>query len=362
MPTPAENDPRVHRLTEMRVKEVSLVDRGANGRRKMLIVKSEGGPGALIANEDGTFRTADATPAPVPAPTPTAKAAAKLTAAMQSAIAATLQAAIDSLAAAADAVKGAEIVESEGEVDATAIMDPAMSAIEGVEDLLTALYDTAEGEEEAPAEGAPPPTPAAKRAFAKRFEVVVAKRTIARDGIGKLVGLAKVGRKMSKDRLTRFESLLRGLSDLYREVEPAIAAALDAPAGAEKACAPGEKKPTKKSDTSTDTAQKIAKLEQENQQARDEVLRLRAVTKGYEAQLQAAAAHAPQSNAIPVRGDIPAPSFAWPTDLNNPAKALLSSARNPRKTTRQTPWCKTTARFSQRPTRPSRISLRGAAS
>lgn len=311
----------VHRLTNMVVEEVSLVNRAAN-KRTILIAKNEGG---LIPNGDGTFRTADGQPAPAlaapvssetPAPeAPTTKATASLTEPMKLAMVDVLTTAIDAFTAALGMVNNATIVEAETDADIVALLDPIMLGSDVIEDLLSSLSsaETTEVENQATPQG----ETTKSATLTKRLAVATAKRVVAKAEVSTLVGVAKLGRKMSKDRLARFEQILTGMGELFAELQPAFLAATKVEEETPKS---GTKKPapavvsTVAPATKTEDASvaKAASLEAEN-------ARLRTVNKSLQGRIDAAASNAPRSNAIPVEGESVKKTdqdYSWPVDMN----------------------------------------------
>ncbi len=250
---PGANSPPVFRLFDMRVEEVSLVDRAANGRKRFLVIKSEGEGAVLSPNGDGTYRVSPAekaegegtpppgaqAPPPPVAPEGPVAGPAKLTADMRTVLSAVLASAAKTLGDVTAMVEGAEVVADEATADVSPLVDPLMVAVESLEDVLSAMYveeeemtatEPSPPADSAPEPGvsqgcdtknAPPPNPR-RPSYKERHGFFAAKRTIARYETPTL--LAKIGAKMSTDRLRRFEILLRGLSQIFEEVRPGFLA------------------------------------------------------------------------------------------------------------------------------------------
>lgn len=240
---------RVHRLSEMLVEEVSLVDRPAN-RRKFLLVKRDTamGQGAQVtAKPDGSYTAAGgggAPPAPnsnAPPPatdsTPRAKATITLTDDAKAAMQDVLDGVASMLADALDLVKGAKKVDppdpenpdATEPMQAQPLLDLVGEALGELEDAVYATFGLDDDEvEPPPADGAEPGVPpgpgpvtaAAPPPLAKRLEVLRAKRVITKAEAAR-VGrdlLAKYGVRMKKERLARFQNAIDALVSIASEV------------------------------------------------------------------------------------------------------------------------------------------------
>lgn len=229
--------PPVHRLHDMLVEEVSLVDRAAN-RRKFLLVKRDAmGAGAQItAKPDGTYTAAGGggsapapntnAPAPAPGASSTTKASVTLTEEAKGALMEMSQTCIDLCTEALDLCKNAKVVEPGEPMDAQACLDLFAECIGEMEDTIAATFgvdDEMEGEGvPPPAEGAAAPVTANAPPLSKRLELARAQRVLAKAQLEKLGrGLvAKYGARMKKERLLRFQNALNALVAIANEVMP----------------------------------------------------------------------------------------------------------------------------------------------
>lgn len=319
-----------HRLTEMTVEEVSLVDRAAN-RRKYLVVKRDnqmpiGAP--LATRPDGSFTAAGgggAAPAPdanVGAPAadaaPQMKVAVLLTGEAKGALAAMLETVIGRLNDATAMVKGAKEVsanpEDGEEMDALPLTEVILEAMGELEDTLFEVFgadepapaaDVAAG---APGSAAAADAPPALPPLAKRLVVARAKRVIVKAEAESTARnfVQKYGARMKKERRERFQSALATLMAIASET---------APLNVDKArpsTKPAAKAPTAKADATPAAPIDVAThpafvaLQEQAKQNAETLAELRK--------------NGATSNAIPAnRGESgqAEASFSWPMDLND---------------------------------------------
>ena len=225
---------QVHRLEDMVTEEVSLVDRAAN-RRKFLVVKSEGRTMAgaeVVQGSNGQLTAAGGAPqaaAPV-APSGTTKANTKLTADAQQALAACAEECLAQIEDLQKQIEGADVVETEEEMDAAPVCEALMTVAEACEDACYALTgmdpdgDAEEGESPPDAQAAPPGAPNEPGPpLSKRLAVAKAKRVLGHAEVAKGVTLiAKYGAKMKKERLSRFQQAMDLLSSVMGDVVPTM--------------------------------------------------------------------------------------------------------------------------------------------
>lgn len=243
----------------MVTEEVSVVDRAAN-RRKFLIVKREGkemtAGAQVVAGPNGLTTSPAGGVSGAPAASPTIKAAATLTKDAQSALKDALEEIMETLDDASKLVDSAKIVDDEQEMDASSIIDPLTEASEGLEDICYAFTGVQEPEEaageggesaQAPAQQPNQPGAPMAMGYGKRLEVHRAKRVIQKADIVKqiagLVGVAKYGRKLKKEREVRLQNAVAQLSSILAEIQGG-GAVVDK-AGAPPPPAPDKGKPKK---------------------------------------------------------------------------------------------------------------------
>lgn len=237
-----KNDP-VYRLEDIEVEEVSMVDRPAN-KRKFLVVKqarsesmhvrkgtelTPDGKGGFITSASGIPATQSTeTPAATEATT-TEKAAVELPPGMREGALPVLQLAaqkLEELVNVVDKSKPAKIVDGELPEGAPAEVGDAITSVIDLLQRVADRYPTSEappldeGADPAAAGADAPPADATMNA--KRLEK--AARIVRTDASM----VAKVGAKMSKERLSRFRQALSVLASMLTELEQPNAAA---PAG-----------------------------------------------------------------------------------------------------------------------------------
>lgn len=333
MATGKDAESVVHRLDDMLVEEVSLVDRAAN-RRKFLLVKRDTTMGAgapITAKPDGSFTATGgggAAPAPntvAAAPAagsaPRAKASVALTDETKSAMTDVLEGAIASLSDALDLVKGAKSVDpdpaAEEPMEPGALLDLVGEVLGELEDAVMAAFgaedDALEGEGSATpaAPGAPAPVAANAPPLAKRLEVARAKRVISKSQVEQIGRdlVAKYGTKMKKERFARFQTALSTLVALAGELMPPGVTKTRAPA---PAAAPAAAEKPKAGVTKADAAPvDIA--------THPVVVELQKQLKAAAEKLSSIEKSVQPSNAAPVdaSGRTKASDVSWPMDMND---------------------------------------------
>lgn len=324
----------VHRLSDMLVEEVSLVDRAAN-RRKFLLVKRDAmGAGAQVtARADGTYTAAGgggAAPAPNTNPAapaadaaPRTKASISLTDDAKAAMQEVLDGAIASLTDALDLVKGAKKVdppdpedpEANDPMEASALLDLVGEALGELEDAVYATFGLDDEAAPPPPEGdagmAPPagPVTASAPPLAKRLEVLRAKRVIAKAEavrIGRDL-VAKYGVRMKKERLARLQTAIDTLVSIAGEV---MSASLGKGRKPPPPAAADEK--DKKKTTKADAAPPAPDVSQH-----PAFVSLQKELKTATEKLSAIEKSVGRSNAAPLNGGgRTAPEVSWPLDMN----------------------------------------------
>jgi hypothetical protein len=346
----------VHRLVRMTVHEVSVVDRAAN-KRTFLLVKRDTMTDATKKNDpNAPAAAAAATPAapPVDPASPPAAAAQpaplKLTATVKSTLASALAGVIDKLVAAAKAIETAEVAEK-----ADTPAELALAFSEAAKALSEAVSAIGPAAAQAPAAAAAAPAtkaldaytelhvtlqaassriwqamdsmskdPAAASATLKEVAAMIdsavsmtsgaATAAPAGDDVAAAAkGLAKVGRRMAKDRLDRFRKAFDMLSDLLKELSDDLTAEAAKQPGGDAAPAPGVAPAAKRAPIDPIEAIELAKKSAELAKVQADLAAARADNE----RLQKTAS---ASNALPVDGaPIPSPAqVVWPRDMNRP--------------------------------------------
>lgn len=319
------------RLTDMIVKEVSIVDRAANKRKFLVIKRSDDMPAGaeVTAQADGTLTAQPTTAAPASASATTPmveKSDVALTQDAKDTFARILTAAISRLTESKAAVDGAKIVASETEMAADVVCQAIMEVSEALEDTCYALLNVQEPSEEgteeaqgaAPPEGTPPPAPKPPTPpsppMGKRYAIIAAKRLVKREETNaKFTTLvAKYGNKMKKERLARFQQAFQVLGSVLGEL------------ASDQAAAPTHSDET----TAVDETEKaemvaaVAKAESAAVAASAQVTELQKQVKSLTEQLTSARDTHGGSNAIPIEGDrsriTKDGNFRWPMDMNEP--------------------------------------------
>lgn len=302
-PNTAHPRERVHRLTDIDVDEVSLVDHAAN-KRKWLVVKRSTMGIELESDGKGGFTKAGTKQAAC-GPDGKKKPMAKmdLPPGAREVLAPVLQRACDKLTAMIEEIDGASVAEVGEDGTIPPLPEEVWAGIGEAAALLgqverqypRAAAPAPENEEPAPeSEGG---TEAEEDELEMRFEQ--ATKAL----------VAKVGRRMSKDRLARFEQALSVLGSILGELkepsaEPAEMRAPEAPAEEQK------RAPAAKADDGL--AQQLATLSEQVQRMtstivkqRDELAQLRKARGG--------------ASSVPVEDNAePRTEFSWPLDMNRP--------------------------------------------
>ena len=353
----SESTAQIYRLHDMVVEEVSLVDRAAN-RRKFLVVKRDGEEGTMgigapvMQQANGSF-VAGALPAGqtalasgvVPTGDEVTKASISLSKDEQSMFTDSIESAIDTLNDALDMVKKAKVVDpTDGEAsDADALLESVMGAAEDLSDTCSAFMNapepTSEDDEEGdldggspPAAGAAPaavaasagsPPPAPSLPLGKRLEVRRAKRVIAKSE-GELFGktmIAKYGMKMSKERVQRFQTAMKVLSDIFGEVQPMLRDKAKKPKPGDKGAAGNPMPPVPPGKASAKKAAEDAELAAKNADLAKQLSEVQAVAKRQAVELSKRAGERGTSNAAVVEPTSVRKSqeddVSWPQDLND---------------------------------------------
>lgn len=323
----AKQDPKqVHRLTDMTVEEVSVVDRAAN-RRKFLLVKREGDMAIgseVVQNADGSFTTKPAAAAPASgapaatettAPDATTKTAAKMPAEAATTFQEVVDGALDGL------TKAKSLLTSGGETES--IIDQLVTTADDIADAVLAFLGI---EDPGNNNGVVPATePAAPAGMGKRLEVRRAKRIVAK-AEGEKAGHAlvqKVGAKMAKDRLDRLQAAYAALGDILAEVLPKVVddtqKAKGAPSAGVAEQGAGEKPATQPTVPEKKGTKKSVELPAEVQKALDDAAK---TIKKQAEQLGALRNATQASNGAQVdvqksRGE----EVSWPLDMNEPVTA-----------------------------------------
>lgn len=333
MPNDSKPADGVHRLTNMVTEEVSLVDRAAN-RKRFYMVKRDNmaGIGApVVAGANGQFTAQAAAPATAPAAAPaqaaTHKGKATLLASVQEMLSSVVQEAIDTLTDVLGVVDGATVTEDPAEVAGVEdVLSVLLDVSESVEDSVYAAVPESEGSEPAAEAGAteeasPPPA-------TKRYELLTAKRVIAKGvAASTFAALAKRGSKMKKERHSRFMQALTILQHLAAEVAPSVetekgkkpAKTPAEPTGPTAANTPpaamAPKGKTKKVDEPSSAVP--AELAKRITEQAETIARLTAeVKKRDEAQAALRSAVAPSNVSSPESASPAAREFSWPLDMN----------------------------------------------
>jgi ribosomal protein L7/L12 len=303
------SDTTTFRLTDMRVKEVSAVDRGAN-KRKFLIVKRDENMGLgseIKQNPDGSLSTVEtkedgnnADTAPVvdagtvdTSVDDTDKAKLSLTEDAKTTLMTVLEAVGAKLMEAKAAVESAGMVESEADMQA----EPLVKALIECSDLLEDAAYSMGGTEQPMPEGEQPPAPEGEQPpMGKRFDIKRARRLLTEADTGKR-GIVKYGSKMKKERLARFQQAMSLLAGIIDE----LSAEHDTQVSQEQA-ANRQPQATKVDDTVL----------------KSEVTELRKQVKSLNERLGTARASRVQSNTLHVDGKVQNGSsgFRWPLDMN----------------------------------------------
>lgn len=329
------NSAQVHRLTDIRVEEVSMVDKAAN-KRKFLVVKRHEEKKAMptgaevIPGPNGTFTTAAPTPPPpVPAAAgteTTEKAACTMTAEMKAGLSDALATAIEYCTASKNLIDTATEVAD----PAQANLDPLAETMNACVDLLMDVMDAVDAYTTAPAAPAPgAPAPAAAppaapvapahkvESFEKVLELHRARGIVKRDERGPVL---KRGAKMARNRLSTLEDAVEKLSKLVIELKalPPTGAPAPAPAGIvpgedpkkKKPFVPGAPAPAPAPAPAAKDASAVAKLEVTVRAQASELAKLRKNVGSVE------------SNAVPTNGgnveqtNEGGADFSWPLDMN----------------------------------------------
>jgi hypothetical protein len=312
----------VHRLEDIEVKEVSLVDRPANKRPFLVVKRSDQMSTQVQPDGKGGFTAAgDASKAGPPPMPPGAgvppggekkkpKAIGKLDVppGFKEMMGPMLAKASEKLKELADAVGSSTAVEvgDDGEMPGVpAEFSDALGAIMGTLDKLAGMWPSAPsgGGAEMEGEGDEPPMPTEMQMRA------------ALDNIGKTLGhpkvekaiVTKIGAKMAKERFSRLQQAAQTLTSLINELAPS-AATPAAPAGGLGKSEEGKALLKSIEDMLTPV---IAGLNQ-----------VGVVVKQQKSELETIKKSRGTGNAAPdVEGSGKAPAsdgFSWPLDLNNP--------------------------------------------
>ncbi len=306
----------IYRLSDMDVEEVSLVDRAAN-KKKFLVVKRDGDQMTTQVHPDGKggfTTTTGAGGAGGTAPTSTTKAGLEVPPGFKQVAGPMLTKVSERLAALSEAVDGA--AEAEVGDDGTLPGVPGefvteLGTIMGLLEKLGSMFPEAAPEMDAAEDAAEAgaaeqePTEAAElqmRLASEHLTKLVAKRQMSKALV------AKIGAKMSKDRLTRLQQAVSVLSNLVNEVAGAPATP---PAGAP----PVGKDATKKADP-------LAAMQAQLTELVGVVGGLAGVVKQTQAGLQ----QVQKSRGAPASGPVETTHVAkgadgdvsWPMDMNNP--------------------------------------------
>lgn len=352
-----EDKNEVHRLTDMLVKEVSLVDRAANGR-EFLIIKSHKEPPKMPAGaevnttKDGGYTAqppppavsgagaATAPPAPQAAPPgsqPGAPGAGPvgLTMEVKQAMTQVIAGATAKLAEAQKMIDGASIVPDETQLSVDPLVECLSAVGDGLEDSLYALLGldpTLSPEPNgAGGPGAPPPPGAGPAveppSMAKRLELLKAHRVLAKAAVDKAFRnvVLKYGAKMAKTRLARLKTVMQTLQSIVGEVEPAAKVAPPPPPAAAGGAAPPK-------DEEKDKPAATAKnLESENAQLKKALGEVTEVAKAATTALSSLRSNIQAPNSLPVERSETAKAetqVSWPSDMNHKNK-LSSHPRFP---------------------------------
>ncbi|TAJ75043.1 MAG: hypothetical protein EPO42_14390 [Gallionellaceae bacterium] len=212
--TTKAGDERVHRLTEIVVEEVSMVDRAAN-KRKFLVVKRSDEMGAELT-PDGKGGFTAATPAtqqtkagacpPAGDKKKPAMKALELPPGAKQMMGPLLEKAAERLKALADEVSSSKDAEVPEEGGIPPIPEEFWSELVSICDSLAQLDTMYPKAPAAPEEGEPPPA---------EGEPAPAEMQMAAKAL-----VAKFGAKMSKERLSRFEQALSVLGSILQELRP----------------------------------------------------------------------------------------------------------------------------------------------
>lgn len=324
----------VHRLEDIEVKEVSLVDRPANKRPFLVVKRSDQMTTQIQPDGKGGFTTngtSKAGPPPMPpggaAPPeggpPGKKKPAKMgkldvPPGFKEMMGPMLIKASEKLKELADAVGSATAAEisDDGEMPGVpAEFSEGLSTIQGTLDKLAGMWPSA------PAEGAPeggdmgeePPMPSEMQMRATL------------DNIGKVFGhpkvekaaIAKIGAKMAKERFSRLQQAAQTLSSLINELAPQVAGT-GAPAAAGGALGKGddkEEKSEKEKALLKSIEDMLAPIVDGLKQVGVTVAKQR--TQIETIQKSRGAPNASTNVEQPVQKGI-GDKFSWPLDLNNP--------------------------------------------
>lgn len=231
------------RLTDLRVTEASIVDTPAILEGFYLTkalakqVKSMGTETETPTAEAGATKATDVTDASTPPPPPAdaidpetpAPVAIAMPQAAKDAILEALTQSIGGLSKIAELVKAAGVDEGASvPPEIASAIGQVAEMLESVEEAYDASLPTADGEPAPQAEAAPPPSIDSTKAMvvqdalmancSKRLADKVAKSFIL-SGMGGAVEVSKVGRKLSKARLTTLKGVVSLLAAMVKEVD-----------------------------------------------------------------------------------------------------------------------------------------------
>jgi len=327
----------VHRLEEIEVQEVSLVDRPANKRAFLIVKRSDEMTTQVTPDGKGGFTAANGTAKAGPPPMPPGagvppgeaaappgkkkpKAVGKLDVppGFKEMMAPMLAKAAEALAALADAVDGSTPVDIGDDGEMPMVPGEFSDALNGIMttlDKLAGMWPSSSGGDmDAGADAADaaeePPMPSDMQMRA------------ALDNIGKVLGhsgvtkaaIAKVGAKMAKDRFARLQTAYDQLGSLIGELGPQIAPAAAPPGGALKSA-------TAKSDVADPNAAIMKALEAMLAPIVASVSAVGAVVKKQNADIATLQKSRNGGNASRVEKSgsrEPAPDLSWPLDMNSP--------------------------------------------
>ena len=275
-----EDEKQLHRLREMLVEEVSVVDRAAN-KRRFVIVKNQDGRISMAdgtelrANADGSFaKTEEAKTEEA------AKTEESSTSEEQTDTEATTEAKSDDTAATEEAAKTEEAKTEEAKTEETSDESPLVSALTAAtqDDITAALKSIG-------------------------YEVATAEKTEEAEPTEEPV--VKAGARMAKDRFRRFkqavEMLTSVLSELSPEPDPGVKSA------------PGKKTKTKTKTKKSDEPDPMIALV-------TQVEGLASVVKTTMGTVEEIQKSRGAGNAVEVEGGSkpPAKDVSWPRDMTRP--------------------------------------------
>ena len=294
----------VFRLEEIEVEEVSLVDHAAN-KRSFIVVKRSDQMGAEVKPDGKGGLTA--------ASKTVSKASVEVPPGFKEMVTPIITKAVEKLGILADMVKGASVADVSDEGDLPGVPNEFVTGVQSIMALLdkaSTMFPAAPPSVDPAAEGATEEAPSElqMRATMDNLAKVFGNPKVEKSAV------AKVGAKMSKERLTRFDQAMTVLAGLRNE----LAASEQAAAGA----APGEAAKGKTSKSDEALAAKIEALADTVAKGFEKV---GAVVKGQNAKIEtmASARGAGNGNSSveqPVtkaRGNADG-NVSWPLDMNKP--------------------------------------------